>query len=156
MNFSPISLNTGRRSASGIEQGLAAPTVEACGELPAQIGPILKAVVQPETAIGRRRVGGVTGDEDAVRPIVLRHRQPQIPEADMVERAGELEAGDPVEQGGKVEIVPGGVVGHGCVEEPAFVRVDAAEELPVAVQVRMQDPVSRLHREPLEALAQLA
>jgi hypothetical protein len=42
------------------------------------------------------------------------------------------------------------------MEKPAFLRVDAPEELPIAVQVRMQDPIGRLRREALEALAQLA
>ncbi len=53
------------------------------------------------------RVRGVAGDEDAAGAIPLRHRHAQVPEADVIELAGELEAGDTVEERDKVEICPG-------------------------------------------------
>ena len=74
----------------------------------------------------------------------------------MIELASKFETRRLVEQRGKVEIIAGRVAGHGRMEKPAFFRIDAPEELPIAVQVRMQDPIGRLHRKTLEALAQLA
>ena len=81
-------------------------------------------------------VRGVAGDEHAADLIFLGDRDAQVPEADVVELAGELEAGGPLQQAVEVEIVARGVLRHRRVEEEALADVDAAEELPVALQVR--------------------
>ena len=57
----------------------------------------------------------------------------------------------------EIEIVPRGVLRHRRVEEEALADVDAAEELPVAVEVRMHRAIDRLRRKALaELLVQFA
>src|SRR6202047_2822873 len=78
----------------GAQQVLAAPPLDTGGKLPAEIGHILEAVVEPEPAIGRMRMRCVARDEDPARAIPLRHRDAQIPEADVIELASEFETRD--------------------------------------------------------------
>src|SRR5689334_3951706 len=49
----------------GGEQCISAPALQPCGELPAEIDRILEPVVEPEAAVGRMAVRGVSGDEGA-------------------------------------------------------------------------------------------
>src|SRR5262249_60728137 len=51
----------------GIEQRLAAPALQLGGKLPAEIGHVLEAVVEPEAAIWRGRGGGSRGGEETGR-----------------------------------------------------------------------------------------
>ena len=74
----------------------------------------------------------------------------------MVELAGEREAGDALQQAVEIEIAGRGVGRHRRVEEEALADVDAAEELPVAVEVRMQHAIGRALGKALEPLVQLA
>ena len=88
---------------------------------------------------------GVPGDEDSPGAIVLRDRDAQIPEADMFETARELETRGLVQQTGEIVVVARGIGRHRRVEEEALLGIDAAEELPVAVQRRIHRPIGRAH-----------
>ena len=79
---------------------------------------------------------GVAGDEDAADLVVLGDRDAQIPEADVIEVAGEGKAGDFLQQAVKIVIVPGRIGRHRRMKEPALADVDAAEELPIAAASR--------------------
>ena len=126
-------------------------------ELPAEIDRVLQAVVEAEAAVGRMAVRGVAGDEHAADLVLLGDRDAQVPEADVVELGLERKAGRLLQQPVEIEIVPRGVLRHRRMEEEALADVDPAEELPVAVQVRVHRPVGRLRRKALaELLVQLA
>src|SRR5262249_38504694 len=140
----------------GLQQDIAAPALEPGGELPPQIGDIIKTVVEAVAAIGRMAVGGIAGEEDAAHLIFLCHRNTQIPEADIVELAGELEAGGLLQQPVKVVVFLGGVRRNRSVEEEPLTDVDPPEEPPEALQVRMQRTIGGARREALESLVQLA
>ena len=86
-------------------------------------------------------MSGVAGDEHAAGAVVPRHRDAQIPEADMLEFAVELEARDLVEQSFEVKVVARRVGGHRRMEKPADLRVDAPEKLPVSVELRVQHAI---------------
>jgi hypothetical protein len=101
-------------------------------------------------------VSGIAGDEDAPDLIVFGHRDAQVPEPDMLELAGEREAGGVPDQGMEVVVVGPGVSRHRGVEEPTLADIDPAEELPVAFQRRVQRIVGGARRETLEAFMQLA
>src|SRR5262249_52777998 len=128
---------------------IAAPAFEPRRELPTEIDRVLQPVVEAEAAIGWMTVRRIAGDEDTADLVLFGHRHPQVPEADMLELAGERKSGRAVEQRAEVEIVAGGVLRHRRMEEEALADVDAAEELPVAVQVGMHGAVDRLRREAL-------
>src|SRR5439155_14780934 len=118
--------------AVGLQQRVAAPAVQLRGQLPAEIDRILQSVVEAEAAIGRMAVRGVAGDEGAADLVFLRDRDPQIPEADVVELDREGKTRSLVQHAGEVEILARGVLRHRRVEEEALAHVDAAEELPIA------------------------
>src|SRR5262249_37758137 len=84
--------------AVGLQQGIAAPPLQRSGELPAEVGHVLKTIVETEAAIGRMTVRRVPRDEHTSDLIRLRHRNPQIPEPDVVELAGKLETGDALDE----------------------------------------------------------
>ena len=98
------------------------------------------------------RMRRVAGDEDPAGLVSLGHRDLEIPEADIVEIAGERETGGLLQQSVEVVIVARGVGRHRRMEEPAFADVDAAEKLPIAVQVGMDYPIGGARREALERL----
>ena len=126
-------------------------------KLPAEIDRVLQAVVEAEAAVGRMAVRGVAGDEHAADLVSLGDRDAQVPEADVVELGLERKARRLLQQAEEIEIVPRGVLRHRRVEEEALADIDAAEELPVALEVRMHRPVDRLRRKALaELLVQLA
>jgi hypothetical protein len=87
------------------------------------------------------RMRGVAGNEDAADLVSLGHRDAQIPEPDIIEVAGERETGDLLQQAVKVVIVPGRIGRHRRMEKPALADVDAAEELPIAAQIRIDDAI---------------
>ena len=63
---------------------------------------------------------------------------------------------DLLHQAMEVEIVLGGVGRHRGVEKPALADVDAAEELPVALQVGMHDAIGRAPGKTLKLVVQFA
>jgi hypothetical protein len=107
------------------------------GQFPSEIGHVLQPVIEAERAVGRMAVGGIAGDEHAARLVPVGNGHAQVPEPDMVEFAGEREAGDLLNQAMEIEIVLGGVGRNRGVEKPPLSHVDPAEELPIALQVRM-------------------
>ena len=102
-------------------------------------------------------VRGVAGDEHAPDLVFLRDRDAQVPEPDVIELGLERKPGRLVQQGLEIEIVPRGVLRHRRVEEEALADVDPAEELPVAVEIRVHGAIDRLRRKALaELVVQLA
>ncbi len=140
----------------GVEQRRATPALEAGGDLPTQIGDVVEPVVEPIGAVGRMAVGGVARDKDAPDLILLRNRDAQVPEPHIVELARETEAGGALQQAMEVIIVARRIGRHRRVEEPALLGIDAAEELPVALEVGMHHAISGSRRKALELLVELA
>src|SRR5215471_998671 len=110
MKSSAVSMKIGRRSSLR-EQGVASPAVQLGGQFPAEIGRVFQPVIEAEGAIGRVAVGGIAGDEHAPDLVPVGDGDAQVPEADMVEFAGEVKAGDFLDQAMEIEIVRGGVGG---------------------------------------------
>src|SRR5581483_11634226 len=79
--------------AIALEQSIAAPALQHGGELPAEIGDVVETVVETVAAIGRMRMRGVAGNEHAADLIAFRDLDAQVPEADIIEFAGEIEPG---------------------------------------------------------------
>src|SRR5262245_13079509 len=143
--------------AIGGEQRAAAPPLQAGRELPAEVGRILEPVVDAVAAVGRVAVSGIAGDEHAADLIALGDRHAHVPVADVVVFGLKLQSDDLLDQGMDVVGLAIDLVGHRRVEEPALADVDAAEELPVALELRRQHPVGRAYREATaERLVQLA
>src|SRR5690606_33219060 len=80
----------------------------------------------------------------------------EVPETYVVELGAELKAGDLLEEAVEVEVVRGGVRRYGRVEEPALADVDASEELPVALEVRVEHAIGGAFRKALEAFVKAA
>ncbi len=130
--------------AVGAKQRLAAPPAQHRRELPGEIDRVLEAGVEAEPAIRRVAVGGVAGDQQAPAPIGGGDGDAHVPDAEMVEAAGEGEARRLVQQ------TPGvlragrrgcGPLRQGRVEEPVLGGVDPAEEAPIAGEVGTNHPV---------------
>src|ERR1700722_4787267 len=102
------------------------------------------------------RMRGVAGDEDAANLIGLGDGDTQVPETDIVEVGRERETCGFFEKRMEIVIVPRSVRRHRGMEEPAFADIDAAEELPVAVKVRIQHAIGRARWKALEFLVQFA
>ena len=83
-------------------------------------------------------VRGVAGDEDAPDAILIGDRDAQVPEADVLELDVEFLADRRMQIAAEIEIVLRGAERHRRMEEPGGAEIDAAEELPVALQVGMQ------------------
>ncbi len=99
----------------------------------------------------------VARDENAPLLVAFGHRDAQIPEADMIHFAGELESRGLIHHRKEIEVLVadcGG--GHRRVEKPAFANVDSAEELPVSVQLRAHDAIGRALGKALEGVMQFA
>src|SRR5579871_1030587 len=141
--------------AVGLQQRVASPALQPGRELPAEIGSVLQAVVEAECAVGRMAVRRIPGDEHAPDLVPFGDSDAQVPEPHMVEFACEGATSGLLDEASKIKIVPRGIGGNGGMEKPSFSDVDAAEELPIALQVGMHDPVSRALRESLEALMKL-
>src|ERR1700676_523450 len=99
-------------------------------------------------------VRGVAGDKDAPAAIVIGGGDAQIPEADVLEFDIELRAYRRKKAAAEIEIIPGGAERHRRMKEPGSAEIDAAEELPVALQIGMQHVVERLVRKSLQQLVQ--
>src|SRR5258708_15719575 len=97
-------------------------------------------------------VGGSAGDENAPAAIVIGGGDAQIPEADVLERDVELRANGRIEIAAEIEIVPAGSERHRGMKEPGGAEIDAAKELPIALQIGMQHVVERLVRKSLQQL----
>src|SRR5215471_14598873 len=138
------------------EQRIAAPAVELRRKLPAEIDDIVEPVVEAIGAVRRMGMRGVAGDEDAAGLVSLGHRDPQVPEADIIEVAGERKASRFLQQSMEVEIVARRIRRHRRMEEPAFADIDTAEKLPIAVQLGMDDTIGGARRKPFEPLVKLA
>src|SRR6202008_490735 len=63
----------------GLQQRVAAPAFDLCGDLPAEIDHVVEAVVEAVGTVRRMRVGGVAGDKNAADLIFLGNRDAQIP-----------------------------------------------------------------------------
>src|SRR5271166_1194566 len=137
------------------EQRIAAPVLQFRRKFPAEIDDIVEPVVKTIGAVRRMGMRGVAGDEDAAGLVSLGHRDPQIPESDIIEIAGERKACGFLQQSMEVEIVARGVRRHRRMEEPALADVDAAEKLPIAVQLGMDDSIGGARRKTLEPLVKL-
>ncbi len=74
------------------EQTRAGPAPERGIELPGAVHGILEARVDAVAAIGWVAVRGVPGDEDAPGMVGVRHRDPEVPEADMLHFEGDIGA----------------------------------------------------------------
>ena len=74
----------------------------------------------------------------------------------MIERAGEFEAGGILDQRLEIEGLLVGPRRHGGMKEPALADVDAAEELPIAVEIGMHHAIDRALRKALEPFVQFA
>ena len=104
----------------GAQQRVAAPALQLGGELPAEIDHVVEAVVETVGAVRRMRMRGVAGNENAAGLVVLRHRDTQIPEPDIVEVAGEGKARGLLQQAVKIVIIPRGIGRHRRMKEPAL------------------------------------
>src|SRR6516165_10917098 len=76
----------------GLQQRVVAPALELGGELPTEIDRVVEPVVEAVGAIGRMRMGGIAGNEDAADLVILGDRDAQVPKADIVEVAGKRKA----------------------------------------------------------------
>src|ERR1043165_2910374 len=143
-------------SALRAQNPVAAPALEPCGELPAEIDRVLQSVVETKTAIGRMAVRRVPRNEDAACPISVRYRDAKIPEPDVIEVTGKIESRRALDQSMNVEIVGAASPRPRRMKEPGLFVIDAPEELPVAVEVRMHHPIGGTRRKSLQAPMQLA
>ncbi len=100
-------------------------------------------------------MGRVAGDEDATRVIGVRHRDPEVPEADMLQLEGDLRADRGAQQSGAVQRLARRAHRDRRVEEEGRAEVDAAEEAPVALQLRVEDAEEGLAGEALQQPMQL-
>ena len=98
---------------------------------------------------------GIASNEDAAFVIRVGGRDPQLPEPDMVEFDVEVCTDRGVQMGAEIEIVFGGVGRNGRVEEPGCPEIDAAEELPISLQIGMQDVEEGFAGESLQQAMQL-
>ena len=119
-------------------------------KFPAEIGGVFEAGVDAVAAIGRMAVRGVAGDEDAAHAVLIRDRDAQVPKADVLELDVELLADRRMQKAAEIEIVFCRTERHRRVKEPGSAEIDAAEELPVALQVGMQHIVEGLVGEALQ------
>ena len=79
------------------------------------------------------RMRGVAGNEDTAGLVSVGDGDAQIPEADIVEFAGERKACHVLKQAVKVVVFARGVGRHRRMKEPALADVDPPEELPIAL-----------------------
>src|SRR5690242_4099783 len=100
-------------------------------------------------------VCGIARNEDATGAIGLSHRIAQLPEARVIDLAYKIETGGAAQGCAEVEALSLGVARHRSVEEETLPNVDAAEELPITLQIRMQHAIGRARRKALELLVQL-
>src|SRR6185295_3900849 len=140
----------------GVEQRRPTPSLERRGDLPAKIGDVIEPVVEPISAVGRMTMCRIARDESAANLISLGDRDAQVPESHIVEIAGKGETGRTLQEAMKIVIVARRVSWHRRMEEPALFDIDAAEELPVALEVRMHDAIGGSRRKALELLVELA
>src|SRR5262245_3914445 len=139
-----------------IQQRSATPAVQRRGDLPAEIGNIIEPIVEPIGAIGRMTVRRIARDEGAVDLILLGDRDAQVPEANIIEIAGEREAGGTLQEAVDIIVVARCIGGYRRMEKPALLGIDATEELPVTIEVGMHHTISRSRRKALELLVELA
>ena len=99
-------------------------------------------------------VRGIAGDEDAADAVLIGDREAQVPEADVLELDVEFVADRLMQEAAEIEIVFCGAERHRRVKEPGGAEIDAAEELPVALQVGMQHIVEGLVGKALQQLVQ--
>ena len=99
---------------------------------------------------------GIAGDEYASHLIAIGDGDAQIPKPHVVEIADEREARGFVQQRQEIVIVLRGIGRHRRMKEPALADVDAAEELPVPLQIGVQHAIGGARRKALEFLVQVA
>src|SRR4029450_10802055 len=90
-------------------------------------------------AVRRVAVCGIPGDEDMSSPIRVGDREAQVPEADVLELDVERLPYGCVKVRAEVEVVGGRPGRDRGVEEPGIAEIDAAEELPVALKLGLQN-----------------
>ena len=81
------------------------PALQRRRQFPAEIGGVFEAGVDAVTAIGRMAVRGIAGDEDAAHAVLIRDRDAQVPEADVLERDVEFIADRLMQEAAEIEIV---------------------------------------------------
>ena len=96
------------------QQGVAPPALQSGGQFPPEIGGVFEPVIEAVGAVGRVAVRGIAGDEGAPDLVPVGDGDAQVPEADVVEFAREVEAGDLLDQAVEIEIVLGGITGTGA------------------------------------------
>src|SRR5690242_735971 len=94
-------------------------------------------------------VAGIASNEDPPHAVAPGNLDAQVPEADVVEVGGKGKARGLVEQSRKVVVLALRLTGHWSVEEPSFAHVNSAKELPVALQLRLENAIGRALREAL-------
>src|SRR6185295_13779111 len=97
---------------------------------------------------------GIAGNEYPPAAIAVGNRDPQFPEADMVELDVEFSTCRRMQIAAEIEIVFRRTGRHRCVEKPSGAEIDAAEELPIALEIWMQDTEKRFSRIALEQVVQ--
>src|SRR6266567_6005842 len=141
------------------KQCIATPALQPCGELPDEIDGVFEAAVETKSATGRVAVRGIARNKDPAGLITFRDCDAQVPGAEVIESAREGESGGLVQQGSGLGSGNRPVVRawrQRRMEEPAFLRVDAAEELPVTLQVGVHHPVGRARRKSPKAFTEFA
>src|SRR5690242_13665111 len=92
-------------------------------------------------------VAGIAGDEYAPNTVLLRHLDAQIPETDVVELRFHWETRCLLQQFEEVVILTRCIARNWRMKEPPLAYVHSPEELPVAVQLRLQHAIGGALRE---------
>src|SRR5262249_39463929 len=108
------------------------------------------------SAIRRMAMGRIAGDEHAADLILLGDGDAQIPEPHIIELAGKLESRGALQQAVEVVVVRGRVGRDRSVKEKSLADVDAAEELTIALQIRVHGAIGGARGKPLQSLVELA
>ena len=86
-------------------------------------------------------VGGIARYETTTGPIAVRQRKPQIPKTDVLKRYLELSTNRLMQKRLEIEVIRCGTERDRRVHEPGATQVNATQELPVPLQVGVQDVV---------------
>src|SRR5579864_3879049 len=100
-------------------------------------------------------VACVPGDKDTAFAVLARHHDPQVPEADVIQLGMEINTSRVMQQAEKVKVVRARLGRNWGVKEEPLADVDATKELPVAFQLRLQHPIRRTFRKPLQGRVEL-
>jgi hypothetical protein len=82
-------------------------------------------------------VGGIASDKHSIHAVLARDHDTQVPEADVIELRCKLETRSLLNESMKIEVVRPCTGRDGRMEEEALADIDAAEEAPEALQLRL-------------------